>query len=217
MSVFGDSDDGRDGFEDTEEGDGSVSGVEVEACLASLYWTAVVVLQTNESSQVIPAPPNQLFLLVFLLLLQVQRDLGAPLERLPLERSGIPVPPPRAAPPRPSPIPRGCNSSSGFPLGTGLLCTGLDVCQGARPCPRAPRPFIGGDDAGTDLVRWWPLDPGRFDPGELYLVEWAEEKYSYELWFTRRLFNYNEVYKRLIWKNNMSNIPGLAGPWAPLL
>lgn len=29
MSVFGDSDGGRDGFEDTEEGDGSVSGVEV--------------------------------------------------------------------------------------------------------------------------------------------------------------------------------------------
>ncbi len=95
---------------------------------------------------------------------------------------------PRAAPPRPSPIPRGCNSSSGFPLGTGLLCTGLDVRQGARPCPRAPRPFIGGDDAGTDLVRWRPLDPGRFDPGELYLVEWAEEKNSYELWFTWRLF-----------------------------
>lgn len=29
MSVFGDSDGARDGFEDTEEGDGSVSGVEV--------------------------------------------------------------------------------------------------------------------------------------------------------------------------------------------
>lgn len=29
VSVFGDSDGGRDGFEDTEEGDGSVSGVEV--------------------------------------------------------------------------------------------------------------------------------------------------------------------------------------------
>ncbi len=159
VSVFGDSDGGRDGFEDTEEGDGSVSGVEVwglsvESTLDSCScapdeWELAGDSCSSKSTLPprLPPPPGSM-------------GPGCSLERLPLERSGIPVPPPGPLPPGPPPSPEAATAAAASRWARACCARALMSARVRAPVPERRDPSLGGTMRGQIWYVGGPLTQG---------------------------------------------------------